>query len=263
VLCRTPISMVSETLSDKARRVLLKLDSGCLIGSAEKLRVSSADGTAAVLVDADHSFQLGRLAEKDVQRLEDMLLKMHAKIPGAAPLRTNSSAISSLKRKASDLYQVRVCDPRGGFTRVGKSIVLKQQAVMRLRARRMRRPLVLSQMRMDTNSQVSSSASESALFVMQGLPPLRSPTSSFRTVSHCTLARCVGRGQTAACAHLIGCSAPEHALTNAGGGYSEPVTPRDESGWAKGQFEHKCLSIMQSCWTEFGEFIIYFNEPVC
>jgi len=40
------------------------------------------------------------------------------------------------------------------------------------------------------------------------------------------------------------------------------VTPRDEGGWAKGQFEHKCLSIMQSCWTEFGEFIIYFNEPV-
>ena len=40
------------------------------------------------------------------------------------------------------------------------------------------------------------------------------------------------------------------------------MTPRDEGGWAKGQFEHKCLSIMQSCWTEFGEFIIYFNEPV-
>ena len=57
--------------------------------------------------------------------------------------------------------------------------------------------------------------------------------------------------------------APERRLhTAAGGGYSEPVTPRDESGWAKGQFEHKCLSIMQSCWTEFGEFIIYFNEPV-
>jgi len=104
--------MVSETLSDKARRVLLKLDSGCLIGSAEKLRVGSADATAAVLVDADRSFQLGRLAEKDVQRLESMLLEMHAKIPGAAPLRTNSSAISSLKRKASDLYQARVCDPR-------------------------------------------------------------------------------------------------------------------------------------------------------
>ena len=47
-----------------------------------------------------------------------------------------------------------------------------------------------------------------------------------------------------------------------GGGFSEPVTPRDEGGWLKGQFEHKCLSIMQSCWTEFGEFIIYFNEPV-
>ena len=40
------------------------------------------------------------------------------------------------------------------------------------------------------------------------------------------------------------------------------MTPRDEGGWLKGQFEHKCLSIMQSCWTEFGEFIIYFNEPV-
>ena len=99
--------MVSEALSDKARRVLLKLDSGSLIGSAEKLRVSNADATTAVIVDADHSFQLGRLAEKDVQRLEDILLKMHAQTPGAAPLRTNSSAISSLKRKASDLYQVR------------------------------------------------------------------------------------------------------------------------------------------------------------
>ncbi len=55
--------MVSEALSDKARRVLLKLDSGSLIGSAEKLRVSDADATTAVIVDADHSFQLGRLAE--------------------------------------------------------------------------------------------------------------------------------------------------------------------------------------------------------
>ena len=99
--------MVSEALSEKARRILLKLDSGSLIGSAEKLQVSNADATTAVIVDADHSFQLGRLAEKDVQRLEDILLKMHAKTPGAAPLRTNSSAISSLKRKASDLYQVR------------------------------------------------------------------------------------------------------------------------------------------------------------
>ena len=55
---------------------------------------------------------------------------------------------------------------------------------------------------------------------------------------------------------------PQRDHKYAGGGYSEPVTPRDEGGWAKGQFEHKCLSIMQSCWTEFGEFIIYFNEPV-
>ena len=142
--------MVSETLSDKARRVLLKLDSGCLIGSAEKLRVSTADGTAAVIVDADHSFQLGRLAEKDVQRLEDILLRMHAKVPGAAPLRTNSSAISSLKRKASDLYQVRsVCDGpehvwHCSLRAYAAYAITKDRAAP---ACRMLRPLVLSEMR--------------------------------------------------------------------------------------------------------------------
>ena len=173
MLC-TP-AMVSESLSDKARRVLLKLDSGCLIGSAEKLRVSSADATAAVLVDADHSFQLGRLAEKDVQRLEDMLLQMHAKIPGAAPLRTNSSAISSLKRKASDLYQVRVRNPRDEWlcgSRTGSAVADCKRSC----ARRMRPPLVPSQMRMDITLQVSYIA----FCLISRLPPPVVPYSSCR-----------------------------------------------------------------------------------
>ena len=95
-----------STLSDKARRVLLKLDSGSLIGSADKLKVDGVPAESAVIVTAEHTFDLGRLSEKDVQRLENILLQMHAKVPHAQPLRTASSAIESLKRKASDLFQV-------------------------------------------------------------------------------------------------------------------------------------------------------------
>ena len=95
-----------ETLSAKARRVLLKLDSGSVIGSADRLRVEGAAPATAVIVTADHTYSLGRLSEKDVQRMENILLQMHAKVPHAQPLRTHSSAIEGLKRKASDLYQV-------------------------------------------------------------------------------------------------------------------------------------------------------------
>lgn len=99
-----------STLSAKARRVLLKLDSGSIIGSAGKLKVDGAPASA-VIVSAEHTFGLGRLSEKDVQRLENILLQMHAKVPHAGPLRTASAAIESLKRKASDVFQVGPLEP--------------------------------------------------------------------------------------------------------------------------------------------------------
>lgn len=153
-----------STLSEKARRVLLKLDSGCIIGSADKLRVDGAPASA-VIVSVDHTFGLGRLSEKDVQRLESILLQMHAKVPHAEPLRTASAAIESLKRKASEVFQ----DP--------------------------------------------------------------TPRSQ----------------------HLNGNGYPA---------FGEPLSPRDDGVWTKGTFESKCLQIIQACWVEFGEQIIYFNEPV-
>lgn len=97
-------------LSERARRVLLKLDSGSMIGCSDRLRVDGA-AASAVLVSADHSFGLGRLSEKDVQRLEAILVKMHGKVPHAEPLRTASAAIESLKRKASEVFQVRYLTP--------------------------------------------------------------------------------------------------------------------------------------------------------
>ena len=100
----------STALSERARRVLLKLDSGSMIGCSDRLRVDGA-AASAVLISADHSFGLGRLSEKDVQRLEAILVKMHGKVPHAEPLRTASAAIESLKRKASEVFQVRYSRP--------------------------------------------------------------------------------------------------------------------------------------------------------
>lgn len=94
-------------LSESARRILLKLDSGSLIGSAGRLKVDGKDAASAVLVPAERTYDLGRLAERDVQRLESILLQMHAKVPHAQPLRTASAAIETLKRKASEVFQVR------------------------------------------------------------------------------------------------------------------------------------------------------------
>lgn len=156
--------MPGVTLSDAARKVLLKLDSGALIGCAERLKVD-APAASAVIISADQTFGLGRLSEKDVQRLENILLQMHAKVPHAQPLRTASAAIESLKRKASDIFQ--------------------------------------------------------------------EPTPRSHHVN--------GNGYAA---------------------FGEPLSPRDDGVWAKGTFEGKCLQIIQACWVEFGEFIIYFNEPV-
>lgn len=98
----------NAVLSDKARRVLLKLDCGSLIGCSDALRVDGAPAASAVIVTADHTYSLGRLSEKDVQRLENILLQMHSKVPNAQPLRTASAAIEGLKRKASDTFQVRL-----------------------------------------------------------------------------------------------------------------------------------------------------------
>lgn len=151
-----------STLSAKARRVLLKLDSGSIIGSAGKLKVEGAPASA-VIVSAEHTFGLGRLSEKDVQRLENILLQMHAKVPHAGPLRTASAAIESLKRKASDVFQEAT--PRS------------------------------------------------------------------------------------------------HVNGNGYAAFGEPLSPRDDGVWTKGTFEGKCLQIVQACWVEFGELIIYFNEP--
>ena len=114
----------SETLvlSERARRVLLKLDSGSIIGSADRLRVDGAPASA-VLVSAEQTFELGRLSEKDVQRLEAILVKMHGKVPHAEPLLTASAAIESLKRKASEVFQV------GYFHGLSPLMLLPWQAV--------------------------------------------------------------------------------------------------------------------------------------
>ena len=86
------------------RQVWLRLDDGSLIGDSKWLQDGKSGG--AVLLTPDQAFQAGRVREADVHRLRNILQKLDAFDPPAAPLRSLSTANAAQKRKSVDSFEV-------------------------------------------------------------------------------------------------------------------------------------------------------------
>ncbi len=65
--------------------LVLRLDDGSVIGDASRLLGNNTTGP--VLLDAQHLFNLGRLGQKDVDRLQGLLTAFEAKVPNINALR--------------------------------------------------------------------------------------------------------------------------------------------------------------------------------
>ena len=86
------------------RQVWLRLDDGSLIGDSKWLQDGKSNG--AVLLTPDQAFQAGRVREADVHRLRNILQKLDAFDPPAAPMRSLSTANAAQKRKSVDSFEV-------------------------------------------------------------------------------------------------------------------------------------------------------------
>jgi hypothetical protein len=84
-------------LRHAARKVLLRLDDGTLIGASTTLGVADAS-TPAVALDPVEAFAAGKLAPGAVTKLEELLRKFGEKFP------TRHLRTVDLKRRASDAF---------------------------------------------------------------------------------------------------------------------------------------------------------------
>ena len=101
-------------MSQKYRKLSLRLDNGALIGHSEKLLGDASGGP--VLLPVDRAFSRGLVTEQQAKRLEALLVQMHSRAPNAAPLRSLSDI--NRKRKEPDYAQVAlvpaVCSSASG-----------------------------------------------------------------------------------------------------------------------------------------------------
>jgi hypothetical protein len=87
-----------------ARKVLLRLDDGTLIGASTTLGVTDAS-TPAVALDPVEAFAAGKLAPGAVTKLEELLRKFGEKFP------TRHLRTVDLKRRASDAFNAVSASP--------------------------------------------------------------------------------------------------------------------------------------------------------
>lgn len=101
-------------MSQKYRKLSLRLDNGALIGHSEKLLGDPSGGP--VLLPVDRAFSRGLVTEQQAKRLEALLVQMHSRAPNPAPLRSLSDI--NRKRKEPDYAQVAlvpaVCSSASG-----------------------------------------------------------------------------------------------------------------------------------------------------
>lgn len=69
-------------LSQRARRVQLRLDSGQIVGAADRLGMVGLPATSAAILDLDQAFAAGKLPASLVDKLEEILQKLAAKVSG-------------------------------------------------------------------------------------------------------------------------------------------------------------------------------------
>ncbi len=69
-------------LSERARKVQLRLDSGQIVGAADRLGLVGLPATSAAIMDVDKAFEAGKLPASLVLRLEEILQKLAAKVSG-------------------------------------------------------------------------------------------------------------------------------------------------------------------------------------
>ncbi len=99
---RNPPKTRMVQMIEKYRKLSLRLDNGAVIGHSEKLLGDPNGGP--VLLPVDKAFSRGLVTERQVKRLEALLIQMHSRAPNAAPLRSLSEL--NRKRKEPDSAQV-------------------------------------------------------------------------------------------------------------------------------------------------------------
>lgn len=83
------------TLSDAARRILLRLDNGSLLGAAARLGgADNSSGQPAVLLSALEAEKAGRLLPNDLDRLNRLLHQAERLVQAQAPFLLVSSAVA-------------------------------------------------------------------------------------------------------------------------------------------------------------------------
>ena len=112
-------------LSSRAKRVQLRLDSGQIVGAADRLGVVGLPATSAAIMDVDKAFAAGKLPASLVQKLEDILQKLAAKVSGNGQyhLRTVNNVIhvSRLCPAGSSSHLVIPARPTSSFEVSGLS----------------------------------------------------------------------------------------------------------------------------------------------
>ncbi|EIE20777.1 Bromodomain-domain-containing protein [Coccomyxa subellipsoidea C-169] len=101
---------------EKYRKLSLRLDNGAVIGHSEKLLGDPNGGP--VLLPVDKAFSRGLVTERQVKRLEALLIQMHSRAPNAAPLRSLSEL--NRKRKEPDSAQELAGHPKAAHLNNGR-----------------------------------------------------------------------------------------------------------------------------------------------
>ncbi|CAL8468016.1 g7554 [Coccomyxa elongata] len=103
-------------MSQKYRKLSLRLDNGALIGHSEKLLGDPSGGP--VLLPVDRAFSRGLVSEQQAKRLEALLVQMHSRAPNAAPLRSLSDI--NRKRKEPDYAQDQAAHQKAAHLNSGR-----------------------------------------------------------------------------------------------------------------------------------------------
>lgn len=98
-----PPDLVDGGHQMSGRHFVLRLDDGSLIGDGKWLQ-GKCNG--AVLLTPRQAFELGRVKETDVLRLQSILDQLSASLPSAAPMRSLSTGHLGQKRKSYDAVEV-------------------------------------------------------------------------------------------------------------------------------------------------------------
>lgn len=87
-------------LSAKAKRVLLRLDDGQILGCAATLGITGVPSDSAAVLDVDAAFKAGKLPPTLVQKLEGILRQIAEKVSGSDHyhLRTVNNVIRVVPR---------------------------------------------------------------------------------------------------------------------------------------------------------------------